>query len=239
METSCNPIMIELLQGYELTRKLQAHLHQSCQVQTSKSLTESIMVCFQNAMASVESLRCPKTDKDRRRNTRKRKDVQKCTKQIEVGLNEGPPVDGYCWRKYGQKDILDSKHPRSYFRCSFFFSEGCLAKKLVQKSDEDLTIYLVTYSGEHTCSRIQSVKFDDSSSSSSVISPSFDPSPSIDSFLLENYFSQSGRSCLNSLSTVPMTSMADVSMPDPSFESEEMDFDSLKSLTNFDPSFFE
>lgn len=114
-----------------------------------------------------------------------------------------------------------------------------MAKKLVQKSDEDLTIYLVTYSGEHTCSRIQSVKFDDSSSSSSVISPSFDPSPSIDSFLLENYFSQSGRSCLNSLSTVPMTSMADVSMPDPSFESEEMDFDSLKSLTNFDPSFFE
>lgn len=38
--------------------------------------------------------------------------MQKCTKQIEVGLNEGPPVDGYCWRKYGQKDILDSKHPR-------------------------------------------------------------------------------------------------------------------------------
>jgi len=35
--------------------------------------------------------------------------------QIRVSCDsslEGPNEDGYNWRKYGQKDILGTKHPR-------------------------------------------------------------------------------------------------------------------------------
>lgn len=37
------------------------------------------------------------------------------TEQVKVGTDkglEGPPEDGYSWRKYGQKDILGAKYPR-------------------------------------------------------------------------------------------------------------------------------
>ena len=46
----------------------------------------------------------------------------------------GEPVkelDGYRWRKYGQKAIAASAFPRSYYRCSH---NGCTAKKQVQRS---------------------------------------------------------------------------------------------------------
>ena len=42
---------------------------------------------------------------------------------------------------------------RGYFRCSHRFTLGCKATKQVQKSDNDPTIYEVTYKGTHTCNR--------------------------------------------------------------------------------------
>lgn len=57
--------------------------------------------------------------------------------------------DGHIWRKYGQKHILRSKHPRGYYRCSN--GKGCLARKQTQRSDEDHTTFEVTYKGLHTC----------------------------------------------------------------------------------------
>lgn len=59
--------------------------------------------------------------------------------------------DGYCWRKFGQKDILGSKYPRGYYRCAHRHSQGCLATKVVQRSDDDPTKSDVTYRGVHTC----------------------------------------------------------------------------------------
>lgn len=45
--------------------------------------------------------------------------MHKLTNQVRlipgVGGVEGPVDDGYSWRKYGQKDILGAKHPRSGF----------------------------------------------------------------------------------------------------------------------------
>ncbi|KAI5405664.1 probable WRKY transcription factor 41 [Lathyrus oleraceus] len=76
------------------------------------------------------------------------------TKQIRVtpGIAvEGPLDDGYIWRKYGQKDILGATHPRGYYRCTHRNIQGCLATKQVQRSDEDPTIFEITYRGNHTC----------------------------------------------------------------------------------------
>ncbi|KAL2509563.1 putative WRKY transcription factor 49 [Forsythia ovata] len=42
--------------------------------------------------------------------------------------------DGYKWRKYGQKSIKNSPHPRSYYRCT---NPRCSAKKHVERSSDD------------------------------------------------------------------------------------------------------
>ena len=42
---------------------------------------------------------------------------------------------------------------RGYYRCTHRHAQGCLATKQVQKSDEDPTIFEVTYRGRHTCSQ--------------------------------------------------------------------------------------
>ncbi|KAK9914343.1 hypothetical protein M0R45_038127 [Rubus argutus] len=56
--------------------------------------------------------------------------------------------DLWAWRKYGQKPIKGSPHPRNYYRCSS--SKGCSARKQVERSTEDSGMFVVTYAGEHT-----------------------------------------------------------------------------------------
>jgi hypothetical protein len=88
--------------------------------------------------------------------SKKRKVAPKLVDQIKVSCEsglEGPHEDGYNWRKYGQKDILSAKHPRSYYRCTFRNTQNCWATKQVQRSDEDPTIFDITYRGKHTCSQ--------------------------------------------------------------------------------------
>ncbi|CAH8332452.1 unnamed protein product [Eruca vesicaria subsp. sativa] len=59
--------------------------------------------------------------------------------------------DKYAWRKYGQKQILNSKFPRSYFRCTHKPTQGCKATKQVQKQEQDPNLFQITYIGNHTC----------------------------------------------------------------------------------------
>ncbi|KAM0822608.1 hypothetical protein ACQ4PT_071392 [Festuca glaucescens] len=59
--------------------------------------------------------------------------------------------DGFIWRKYGQKEILNSKHPRLYFRCTYKDDSGCPATRQVQLSEEDPSLFVITYFGHHTC----------------------------------------------------------------------------------------
>ncbi|KAL6123174.1 hypothetical protein ACLB2K_075697 [Fragaria x ananassa] len=56
--------------------------------------------------------------------------------------------DLWAWRKYGQKPIKGSPHPRNYYRCSS--SKGCSARKQVERSNEDPNMFVVTYCGDHT-----------------------------------------------------------------------------------------
>lgn len=89
--------------------------------------------------------------------SRKRKMMSTWTEQVKVNSEnglEGPPDDGYSWRKYGQKDILGAKHPRSYYRCTYRNLRGCYATKQVQRNDEDPSVFDLTYKGNHTCSII-------------------------------------------------------------------------------------
>ncbi|XP_024367367.1 uncharacterized protein [Physcomitrium patens] len=68
-------------------------------------------------------------------------------------LNDGKrgiPDDGHRgWKKYGNKAIQNSNHCRGYYKCSL---KECRAKKMVQLTDRDPTLFEVTYVGKHSCS---------------------------------------------------------------------------------------
>ncbi|CAE6180207.1 unnamed protein product [Arabidopsis arenosa] len=89
-------------------------------------------------------------------NSKKRKMLPKWSEKVRInperGL-EGPQDDVFSWRKYGQKDILGAKFPRSYYRCTHRGTQNCWATKQVQRSDGDATVFEVTYRGTHTCSQ--------------------------------------------------------------------------------------
>eukprot|EP00252_Welwitschia_mirabilis_P011740 TRINITY_DN2613_c0_g2_i2.p1 TRINITY_DN2613_c0_g2~~TRINITY_DN2613_c0_g2_i2.p1 ORF type:complete len:414 (+),score=22.92 TRINITY_DN2613_c0_g2_i2:247-1488(+) len=57
------------------------------------------------------------------------------------------PQDEYSWRKYGQKPIKGSPHPRGYYKCSSV--RGCPARKHVERALDDEAMLIVTYEGEH------------------------------------------------------------------------------------------
>ncbi|KAI7757540.1 hypothetical protein M8C21_032779 [Ambrosia artemisiifolia] len=53
--------------------------------------------------------------------------------------------DGYNWRKYGQKQVKASEHPRSYYKCTY---ANCTVKKKVGQS-LDGHITDIVYKGQH------------------------------------------------------------------------------------------
>ncbi|CAA2988798.1 probable WRKY transcription factor 13 isoform X2 [Olea europaea var. sylvestris] len=69
--------------------------------------------------------------------------------------------DGYKWRKYGQKVVKNTQHPRSYYRCT---QDNCRVKKRVERLAEDPRMVITTYEGRHIHSPSQDE--DDSQASS-------------------------------------------------------------------------
>ncbi|XP_050236058.1 probable WRKY transcription factor 53 [Mercurialis annua] len=176
-----NILMNELTQGKELTEQLKNHLNPSSSPETRQFLVDKILSSYEKALSLLdwdavhrklitsesESLQYPFSDntsprseisdckfRTQRNVFKKRKTQQRWTEQVKVcsgtGL-EGPTDDGYSWRKYGQKDILGAKFPRGYYRCSHRHTQGCLAIKQVQRSDNEASTFEVTYRGRHTC----------------------------------------------------------------------------------------
>ncbi|KAL3635618.1 putative WRKY transcription factor 56 [Castilleja foliolosa] len=61
--------------------------------------------------------------------------------------------DGYKWRKYGQKSVKNSVHPRSYYRCTH---HTCNVKKQIQRLSKDTNVVVTTYEGihNHPCEKL-------------------------------------------------------------------------------------
>ncbi|WOL16327.1 hypothetical protein Cni_G25114 [Canna indica] len=100
-----------------------------------------------NTAPSVRKLEGPSVQKS----LRKRKEGTIVKRVLSLPNMESPPDDGYAWKKYGQKEILNSKFPRSYYHCSHKYHYGCEAKKQVQRLDDDPWTLEVSYRGTHTC----------------------------------------------------------------------------------------
>ncbi|CAI8585778.1 unnamed protein product [Vicia faba] len=100
-------------------------------------------------LGEVQGIEAPPSRPKKRKN-----DLEKRTEMFpapQIGNTEMPPEDGFTWRKYGQKEILGRKYPRSYYRCTHQKLYHCPAKKQVQRLDDIPNIVEVTYRGEHIC----------------------------------------------------------------------------------------
>ncbi|CAN8254468.1 unnamed protein product [Cochlearia groenlandica] len=90
--------------------------------------------------------------KKRLRPVKGKRGCYKRKKKSETWTIESSVLDDeFSWRKYGQKDILNTKFPRSYFRCTHKYSLECKATKQVQKVENEPKMFSITYTGNHTC----------------------------------------------------------------------------------------
>nr|URH10289.1 WRKY26 [Phoebe bournei] len=180
-------VMNELMQAHELTKQLRNHLSPSSpgELLTQKilsSFNKALSMLKSSGSEGEPQLTGPASgtdsphsvsesprsensnraflDPECRDGSKKRKMQPKWSEQVRVSSGpslEGPPDDGNSWRKYGQKDILGAKYPRAYYRCTHRNVQGCAAKKQVQRSEEDPSIFQVMYQGHHTCMQATSV----------------------------------------------------------------------------------
>uniref|UniRef100_A0A0E0L3U8 WRKY domain-containing protein n=1 Tax=Oryza punctata TaxID=4537 RepID=A0A0E0L3U8_ORYPU len=127
-------------------------------------LTEQILCCFDRALAALHG-GAAGTEDDAAGSGRKCKPergsagarASASSKRIRVE-KKSTMHDNFLWRKYGQKEIKNSKYPRFYYRCSYRDDHGCTATKQVQQSeDDDPSLHVVTYFGEHFCGRVADV----------------------------------------------------------------------------------
>ncbi|CAN7116151.1 unnamed protein product [Brassica rapa subsp. narinosa] len=153
-------VINELEQGRELAKQLISNLKHTSSVESSKIMISEILRIYQNAILMLSFKEDDKNilkrsreieEKDSKTLSKKRKLSDKKTEEVRVFVGTGSIDDGYCWRKYGQKEIHGSSNPRGYFRCTHRFTQKCPAQKQVQRSDKDPSIFEVKYVGNHTC----------------------------------------------------------------------------------------
>ncbi|KAF8009794.1 hypothetical protein BT93_J0709 [Corymbia citriodora subsp. variegata] len=112
--------------------------------------------CSESASAGHDRRVSPSSgesgESKRRLNLKDRRGPHKRSKASQTWVKvSSTGEDNHAWRKYGQKMILNSKYPRSYFRCTHKYDQGCKAAKQVQRMEDDPQMFQVTYIGVHTC----------------------------------------------------------------------------------------
>lgn len=154
-----------LTEGQKLANELKRQLHSPTLDELKKrqmcdSLLKQILSHYKKAIgildlgygAAGEGLDHSSMDQPHVHFSKKRKTLPKRSEQMRVGTGfEDQLDDGYNWRKYGQKVILGANHPRAYYRCTHRHTQGCLATKLVQRTDDDASLFEVSYRGKHSC----------------------------------------------------------------------------------------
>ncbi|XP_059634327.1 probable WRKY transcription factor 53 [Cornus florida] len=171
-------LITELTQGKELVNQLKNQLDPPCRSRdTCELLVDQIISSYDKAISllklgdprlalgmleSPNSFACASptsqasdpADQYHKHVSKKRKTLPQWTDQVRVcsgAALEGSLDDGYSWRKYGQKEILGANFPRAYYRCTHRNAQGCLATKQVQRSDQDASVFEISYRGRHTC----------------------------------------------------------------------------------------
>ncbi|KAF3330413.1 putative WRKY transcription factor 70 [Carex littledalei] len=155
----------DLLKGQESAHRLNALIKGSVE---ARNLMGEILNGFSTAITALQNdealketgltesadLRSEISNKKRKsfdgsdQKSGSRRSIRKASTRV---IKANTVEDGQAWRKYGQKEILKSKNPRSYFRCTHKLDQGCQAQKQSQKSEEDPTVFIITYIGNHTC----------------------------------------------------------------------------------------
>ncbi|XP_010554725.1 PREDICTED: probable WRKY transcription factor 54 [Tarenaya hassleriana] len=111
--------------------------------------------------AAVYDGRCEDSGHGRKRllgvNKGKRGCYKRKRKSQSWTLESNTLEDTHAWRKYGQKEILNAKYPRNYFRCTHKYTQGCGAIKQVQKLEHDPLTFQITYIGNHTCNHNEEI----------------------------------------------------------------------------------
>lgn len=107
------------------------------------SLDDSALKCGSGGGSASGRCHCPKKRKSK---------VKRVVRipAISMKMADIPP-DDFSWRKYGQKPIKGSPHPRGYYKCSSV--RGCPARKHVERALDDPTMLIVTYEGDHNHSQ--------------------------------------------------------------------------------------
>ncbi|KAJ6714415.1 WRKY TRANSCRIPTION FACTOR 30-RELATED-RELATED [Salix viminalis] len=129
----------------------QDKLLSTCTSTTSMSVREEVKEGrkVQKKKPLSESATCPNSTIDATGAAKSKGSRKKQHKRVVQHVKEdGLFSDMWAWRKYGQKPIKGSPYPRSYYRCSSL--KGCLARKQVERSSTDPSIFIITYTAEHS-----------------------------------------------------------------------------------------
>ncbi|ONK61773.1 uncharacterized protein A4U43_C08F33440 [Asparagus officinalis] len=138
----------ELVKGRELAGQLGALLEQNHDL---GSIVEEILGVFSRALMFMDSAAEINGRRRKIRSTMTGGCQRRPRSRSHTMIKVKSLDDGYSWRKYGQKGIHRSKFPRCYFRCTHKHDQGCKATRQVQQSEEDPSLFIITYFGEHTC----------------------------------------------------------------------------------------
>ncbi|KAG5529277.1 hypothetical protein RHGRI_029840 [Rhododendron griersonianum] len=116
-----------------------------CMSNTRKRSSSAMLSdCYNNGgdehLGVVSTMKMKKINMKARRKVREPRFCFKTMSDVDV-LD-----DGYKWRKYGQKVVKNTQHPRSYYRCT---QDNCRVKKRVERLAEDPRMVITTYEGRH------------------------------------------------------------------------------------------